>query len=41
MKEEILAHRSYAHEHGMDAPDVTEWQWGKLSGSTLSLEPVR
>jgi xylulose-5-phosphate/fructose-6-phosphate phosphoketolase len=27
MKEAILANRSYAHEHGMDSPDVTDWQW--------------
>ncbi len=27
MKEAILAHRAYAHEHGMDAPEVTEWRW--------------
>ena len=41
VKEQILGHRAYAHEHGMDAPDVTEWQWGKLGGGTLSLETVR
>ncbi|MFN9933224.1 MAG: phosphoketolase [Cyanobacteriota bacterium] len=28
MKEAILANRAYAHEHGMDAPAVTEWRWG-------------
>jgi xylulose-5-phosphate/fructose-6-phosphate phosphoketolase len=27
MKEAILANRSYAHEHGMDAPDITHWRW--------------
>jgi xylulose-5-phosphate/fructose-6-phosphate phosphoketolase len=27
MKEEILAHRHYAHEHGTDAPEVTDWRW--------------
>ena len=41
MKEQILGHRAYAHEHGMDAPDVTDWQWGKLGAGTLSLETVR
>ena len=41
MKEQILAHRSYAHEHGMDAPDVTQWQWGKINSCTENLEPVR
>jgi xylulose-5-phosphate/fructose-6-phosphate phosphoketolase len=28
MKESILAHRAYAHEHGIDAPQLTEWRWG-------------
>ncbi len=32
MKEAILANRAYAHEHGMDAPDVTDWRWNQ--GST-------
>ncbi len=27
MKEAILMHRSYAHEHGMDAPEITGWRW--------------
>jgi xylulose-5-phosphate/fructose-6-phosphate phosphoketolase len=27
MKEAILANRRYAHEHGMDAPAITDWQW--------------
>ena len=27
MKEAILANRAYAHEHGMDAPAITQWQW--------------
>jgi xylulose-5-phosphate/fructose-6-phosphate phosphoketolase len=27
MKEAILGHRHYAHEHGTDAPEVTEWRW--------------
>jgi xylulose-5-phosphate/fructose-6-phosphate phosphoketolase len=27
MQEEILSHREYAHTHGMDAPDVTNWRW--------------
>ncbi|MBM5828246.1 MAG: phosphoketolase family protein, partial [Cyanobacteria bacterium M_surface_7_m2_040] len=27
MKEAILAHRSHAHEHGMDAPEITHWRW--------------
>jgi xylulose-5-phosphate/fructose-6-phosphate phosphoketolase len=27
MKEAILTNRAYAHEHGMDAPDVTNWRW--------------
>ncbi|MEB3167219.1 MAG: phosphoketolase family protein [Synechococcaceae cyanobacterium] len=27
MKEAILSHRSYAHTHGMDAPEITNWRW--------------
>ncbi|MFM7236378.1 MAG: phosphoketolase [Cyanobium sp.] len=27
MKEEILANKAYAHEHGMDAPEITGWRW--------------
>ncbi|MEI6031989.1 MAG: phosphoketolase family protein [Synechococcaceae cyanobacterium ELA739] len=27
MKEAILHHRAYAHTHGTDAPEVTEWRW--------------
>jgi xylulose-5-phosphate/fructose-6-phosphate phosphoketolase len=27
MKEAILANRAYAHQHGMDADDVTNWRW--------------
>ncbi len=30
MKEAILSNRSYAHEHGMDAADVTTWRWTAL-----------
>ncbi len=31
MKEAILANRAYAHEHGMDAPEITEWRWSAPS----------
>jgi len=27
MKEAILHHRAYAHTHGTDAPEVTDWRW--------------
>ena len=27
MKEAILTNRAYAHQHGMDAPDITDWRW--------------
>ena len=27
MKEQILANRAYAHEHGEDAPEVSGWRW--------------
>jgi xylulose-5-phosphate/fructose-6-phosphate phosphoketolase len=41
MKEEILAHRAYAHEHGMDAPAITHWQWGRNADGTLNTESGR
>ena len=34
MKEAILSSRSYAHEHGMDAPELTDWRW------TLAPQPA-
>jgi xylulose-5-phosphate/fructose-6-phosphate phosphoketolase len=27
MKNAILQHVHYAHEHGMDSPEVTDWRW--------------
>jgi xylulose-5-phosphate/fructose-6-phosphate phosphoketolase len=27
MKEEIFRNRDYAHEHGMDSPEITGWRW--------------
>ncbi len=27
MKDLILQNRAYAHTHGMDSPDVTDWRW--------------
>ena len=27
MQEEILSHREYAHTHGLDAPEITNWRW--------------
>ena len=27
MKDQILAHRTHAHEHGMDDPAITNWRW--------------
>ena len=30
MKEAILTNRAHAHEHGMDAEDVTNWRWNQL-----------
>jgi len=27
MKEAILSHRHYAHRHGTDAPEITDWRW--------------
>ncbi|MFM8604595.1 MAG: phosphoketolase, partial [Cyanobium sp.] len=32
MKEAILSHRAYAHEHGQDSPEVTDWRWSLGSG---------
>ncbi len=34
MKEAILANRAYAHEHGMDAPETSNWRW------TLTSQPA-
>ena len=31
MKEAILINRAYAHEQGIDAPQLTEWRWGLAS----------
>ena len=33
MKEAILGHRTYAHLHGMDSPEVTDWRWGLATES--------
>ncbi len=27
MQDAILSHRAYAHTHGKDAPEVTDWRW--------------
>jgi xylulose-5-phosphate/fructose-6-phosphate phosphoketolase len=27
MKEAILSHRAYAHEHGIDAEEIRHWRW--------------
>jgi xylulose-5-phosphate/fructose-6-phosphate phosphoketolase len=32
MKEKILSHRAYAHEHGQDSPEVTDWRWSLNAG---------
>jgi xylulose-5-phosphate/fructose-6-phosphate phosphoketolase len=32
MKEAILMHRAYAHTHGMDAPEITDWRWSQPAG---------
>ena len=34
MKEQILAHRAYAHLHGMDSPEVSNWHWTLPSEAT-------
>jgi xylulose-5-phosphate/fructose-6-phosphate phosphoketolase len=36
MKEAILANRAYAHEHGMDSPAITDWQWTAATGSEVN-----
>jgi xylulose-5-phosphate/fructose-6-phosphate phosphoketolase len=35
MKEAILHHRAYAHEHGMDDPAITHWRWGGGGGEVV------
>ena len=32
MKEQILTHRAYAHEHGEDAAEVSHWRWSLGAG---------
>ena len=32
MKEAILFHRAYAHTHGTDSPEVTDWRWSLPAG---------
>jgi xylulose-5-phosphate/fructose-6-phosphate phosphoketolase len=32
MKDEILRHRSYAHQHGIDAPEIRAWTWSLPNG---------
>jgi xylulose-5-phosphate/fructose-6-phosphate phosphoketolase len=27
LKEEIIASITYAHENGIDRPDIREWKW--------------
>ena len=27
LKEAILSHRAYAHEHGIDAEEICHWHW--------------
>ena len=27
MQDEILSHRDYAHTHGTDSPEITNWRW--------------
>jgi xylulose-5-phosphate/fructose-6-phosphate phosphoketolase len=43
MKEAILANRAYAHEHGMDAPEVTNWRWNPAANPAANtvLEAIR
>jgi xylulose-5-phosphate/fructose-6-phosphate phosphoketolase len=36
MKESILANRAYAHEHGMDAPEISHWQWSTAVPTELA-----
>ncbi|WP_415399227.1 phosphoketolase [Synechococcus sp. W4D4] len=36
MKESILANRAYAHEHGMDAPEISNWQWSTAVPTELA-----
>lgn len=34
MKEAILLHRAYAHAHGTDSPEVTDWRWTLPDGES-------
>jgi xylulose-5-phosphate/fructose-6-phosphate phosphoketolase len=31
MKEAILANHAFAHQHGMDAPEINNWQWSEVA----------
>jgi xylulose-5-phosphate/fructose-6-phosphate phosphoketolase len=34
MKDAILHHRSYAHQHGIDAPEILSWTWSLSNGDS-------
>ena len=33
MKDEILRHRAYAHDHGIDSPEIRSWTWSLNDGA--------
>ena len=37
MRDEIFRHVAYAHEHGIDAPEINEWRWS-LGHSSCSID---
>ena len=41
MKDAILLHRSHAHQHGMDAADISHWRWSDQGTEPIQPEVTR
>ena len=41
MKDAILQHRSHAHQHGMDAADISHWRWSDQGAEPIQPEVTR
>jgi xylulose-5-phosphate/fructose-6-phosphate phosphoketolase len=29
LRDRLLDHKAYIHQHGEDLPDIRDWQWGQ------------